>query len=74
MFFLPLICTYNERNGYLFEYILYPSKYPSTKNLSEYQLIYLKSKHLSIKYATLDHKTSLKGKFFEIEIYTSPES
>ncbi len=25
-------------------------------------------------YVTMDHKTSHKGKFFEIEIYTSSES
>ncbi len=28
----------------------------------------------AIQYVTLDHKTSLKCKFFEIEIYTSSES
>ncbi len=28
----------------------------------------------AIQYLTLDHKTSLKGQFFEIEIYTSSES
>ncbi len=27
-----------------------------------------------LKYVTLDHKTSHKGQFFEIEIYTSSES
>ncbi len=26
------------------------------------------------KYVTLDHKTSHKGQFFEIDIYTSSES
>ncbi len=26
------------------------------------------------QYVTLDHKTSHKGQFFEIEIYTSPEN
>uniref|UniRef100_A0A8C1I624 Cysteine and glycine-rich protein 1 n=1 Tax=Cyprinus carpio TaxID=7962 RepID=A0A8C1I624_CYPCA len=29
---------------------------------------------ISLKYVTLDHKTSHKFKFIEIEIYTSPES
>ncbi len=39
-----------------------------TKRILEV-LLYLKT-----KYVTLDHKTSHKGQFFEIEIYTSSES
>ncbi len=30
--------------------------------------------HYQVIYVTLDHKTSLKGQFFKIEIYTSSES
>ncbi len=35
---------------------------------------YFKHKSDQQSYVTLDHKTSHKGKFFEIEIYTSSES
>ncbi len=45
-----------------------------TVTMSTYQHTCLIQMHICPIYVTLDHKTSHKGQFYEIEIYTSYES